>query len=379
MFFKREISTPKTIGVLVSGGDCAGLNATVRAITLHATKTFSWRVVGIQRGYWGMWVRPLQTIELTPDVCDHQWVSSGGTFLRSNKNCHPPTFADGGKTFPNLDEAFCNAYNALGLNAIIVIGGDGSFNKLNQIHDYYNKTKKRGDHNEVNFIAIPKTIDNDVAYTDLAIGHETALDVVIESIDSLQFTAESHDRVMVVEVMGRDAGHIALKAGVAAGADAILIPEISYNIDDLAKHIERVYQSPQRHAIAVVAESVKTPDGETMRGTIGEEEQTRYRGIGENLAARLKERVSADVRFVSLGHVQRGGRPRIKDRLLANRFGVHAVDLIAKKQFSRVIVVINGKMADIHISEVANTIQRVDVNGEMVHIAKSLGIYIGNV
>ncbi|MDR1598211.1 MAG: ATP-dependent 6-phosphofructokinase [Holosporales bacterium] len=379
MFFRREVNVPKTIGVLVSGGDCAGLNATVRAITHHATKSFNWRVIGIQRGYWGMWVRPLQTIELTPDVCDHQWVSSGGTFLRSNKNYHAPTFADCGRTFPDLDEAFCNAYNALGLDAIVVIGGDGSFNKLNQIHDFYNKTKKKGDHNEVNFIAIPKTIDNDVAYTDLAIGHETALDVVVEAIDNIQFTAESHDRVMVVEVMGRDAGHIALKAGVASGADAILIPEIPYNINDLAKHIEGVYQSQQRHAIVVVAESVKTPEGEFLRGTIGDEEQTRYRGIGENLASRLKEQISADVRFVSLGHVQRGGRPRIKDRLLASRFGVHAVDLIAKKQFSRVIVVVNGKMADIHISEVANVLQTVDVKGEMVHVAKSLGIYIGDI
>jgi 6-phosphofructokinase 1 len=184
---------------------------------------------------------------------------------------------------------------------------------------------------------------------------------------------------MVVEVMGRDAGHIALKAGVAAGADAILIPEISYNINDLAKHIEKVYQSAQKHAIVVVAELVKTPDGDSLKSAIGDDEQMRYRGIGFNLASRLKEKVSAEVRSVSLGHIQRGGRPRIKDRLLANRFGVHAVDLIAKKQFGRVIVVVNGKMADIHISEVADVLQTVDVNGEMVHIAKSLGIYIGNV
>ncbi|MDR2464380.1 MAG: ATP-dependent 6-phosphofructokinase [Holosporales bacterium] len=379
MFFKRESNVSKTIGVLVSGGDCSGLNAAVRAITHHATKTFNWRVVGIQRGYWGMWVRPLQTIELTPEVCDHQWVSSGGTFLRANKNYHAPTFADCGKTFSSLDEAFCDAYHTLGLNAIIIIGGDGSFKKLNQIHDFYNKTKKKGDHQEINFIAIPKTIDNDVAYTDLAIGHETALDVVVEAIDNIQATAESHDRVMVVEVMGRDAGHIALKAGVAAGVDAILIPEISYNINDLAQHIEKVYQSVQKHAIVVVAESVKTPDGDSLKSAIGDDEQMRYRGIGFNLASRLKEKVSAEVRSVSLGHVQRGGRPHIKDRLLANRFGVHAVDLIAKKQFGRVIVVVNGKMADIHISEVADVLQTVDVNGEMVHIAQSLGIYIGNV
>lgn len=381
VFFRKieNHTASKTIGILVSGGDCAGLNATVRAITHHATKTFNGRVIGIQRGYWGMWVRPIQTVDLTPDTCDHQWVNSGGTFLRSNKNLHAPTFADCGKTFPNLDEAFCDAYRSLELDAIIIIGGDGSFKKLGQIHDFYNQTKKKTDLREINFIAIPKTIDNDVAYTDLAIGHETALDNVVDAIDHIQTTAESHDRVMVVEVMGRDAGHIALKAGIASGVDAILIPEIPYNLDDLAAHIEKVYQSPQKHAIIVVSESVKTPDGHIMKGTIGDEEQTRYRGIGFELALRLKEKISAEVRSVSLGHVQRGGSPHIKDRLLANRFGVHAVDLIEKKQFGRVIVVINGKMADIHISEVVNVLQKVNTHGEMVHVAQSLGIYIGNI
>lgn len=381
MFFRKteHANAAQKIAVLVSGGDCPGLNATVRAIVHHATKTFNWQVVGFQRGYWGVWVRPLQTIDLTPDICDHQWTCTGGTFLRSNKNLHAPTFADGAKTFPDLDEAFCDAYRSLGLDALIVIGGDGSFRKLAQIHEYYNRTKKGSDAREINFVAIPKTIDNDVAYTDLAIGHETALDTVVDAIDNVQATAESHDRVMIVEVMGRDAGHIALKAGVAAGVDAILIPEIPYDLDALATHIEETCQSPQGHAIVVVSESVKTPEGNVMQGTIGDAEQTRYRGIGFELAQRLKEKISAEVRSVALGHVQRGGRPHIKDRLLANRFGVHAVDLIAQKQFGRVIIVKDGKMSDVHISEVANVLHRVDTAGEMVHIAKSLGIYVGEI
>jgi 6-phosphofructokinase 1 len=182
---------------------------------------------------------------------------------------------------------------------------------------------------------------------------------------------------MVVEVMGRDAGHLALKGGIAAGADAILIPEIPYDIDNLARHIEHVFQTEKRYAIVVAAESVKTPSGDSLKGTIGAEEQTRYRGIGFELALRLKEKISAEVRSVSLGHIQRGGSPHIKDRLLANRFGVRAVDLIADNQSGRVIIVSNGKMSDVSLSDVASNIQTVDLQGEMVHIAKSLGVYIG--
>lgn len=369
-------TSPKTIGVMVSGGDCAGLNATIRAITHHAIKTYGWRVIGFQRGYWGIWVRPMQTVELTVEKCNHEWITSGGVFLRSNKNLGVPTFADQGATFPNLNEAFCDGYHSLGLDAMIVIGGDGSFRKLAEIHNFYHQ---HAQHSSINFVAIPKTIDNDVAYTDLAIGHETALEIVIDALDNIQSTAESHDRVMIVEVMGRDAGHIALKAGIAAGADAILIPEIPYNLDALAQHIEKIYQSPQKHAVIVVAESVKNPDGNTMKSTIGAEEQTRYRGIGFELALQLKKKISAEVRSVSLGHVQRGGGPCIKDRLLANRFGVHAVDLIAQNQSGRVIIISNGKMADVALADVASNIQNVDPHGEMVHIAKSLGIYIGNI
>lgn len=368
----------KTIGVLVSGGDCAGLNATVRAITHHAIKTYNWRVIGFERGYWGAWVRPLQTVELTVDVCDHRWLTCGGTFLGSNKNLEKPNVADKNKTFGDFNEAFCDAYVSLGLDAMVVIGGDGSFRKLAELQTVFEQTQKNKINSKINFIAIPKTIDNDVAYTDLAIGHETALEIVVNAIDNIQSTAESHDRVMVVEVMGRDAGHIALKAGVAGGADAILIPEIPYNLQDLAEHVEKICLSEKGHAIVVVAESVKAPNGSTMKSTIGTEEQTRYRGIGFELALRLKEKITAEVRSVSLGHIQRGGSPHIKDRLLANRFGIHAVDLIEKGESGKVIIIENGKMSDVSLQDVASNVQRVDVNGEMVHIAKSLGIYIGD-
>lgn len=364
---------------MVNGGDCAGLNATVRAITLHAVRSYGWRVIGFRRGFWGIRVRPMNIIELTPEICNHQWLTSGGTFLRSNKNSkEAPPFLDKNTHVLPLEEAFYEGYQELGLDAMIVIGGDGSFRILDRIHDF-SQEKGAGSGKSVNFVAIPKTIDNDVAYTDLAIGHETALENVVSALDDIQSTAESHDRVMVVEVMGRDAGHIALKGGVAAGADAILIPEIPYDIDALAAHLETIYQSPKKHAIVVVAESVKKPDGGTMKSTIGDEEQTRYRGIGFELALQLKKKISAEVRSVSLGHIQRGGGPRIKDRLLANRFGVHAVDLIAQNQFGRVIIIEKGKMADVSLADVASNTQQVDVNGEMVHIAKSLGIYVGSI
>lgn len=374
--FSNNFEGRKSIGIIVSGGDCSGLNATVRAVTRHAIKTHGWRVIGFERGYWGIWVRPMQTVELTVEQCDYRWITTAGTFLGSNKNLGVPTFADRGTTFPDLHDAFREGYQSLGLSAIIVIGGDGSFRKLAEIS---NSCSENYPKNPINFIAIPKTIDNDVAYTDLAIGHETALESVISAIDNLQTTAESHDRVMVVEVMGRDAGHIALKGGIAAGADAILIPEIPYDIDKLSRHIERIFQTEKRYAIVVAAESVKTPGGDSMRSTIGAEEQTRYRGIGFELALRLKEKIAAEVRSVSLGHIQRGGSPHIKDRLLANRFGIRAVDLIADNQSGRVIIVSNGKMSDVSLSDVASNIQTVNLQGEMVHIAKSLGVYIGEI
>lgn len=364
----------KTIGVLVSGGDCSGLNLTVRSIVRHAIKTYNWRVIGIQKGYWGIWTRPMQTVDLTIEKCDYRWVTSGGIFLGSNKNIGPPKFADFGKTFPDLNDAFCQGYKALGLDAIIVIGGDGSLRKLAEIHNYQ---KQKSPDSPLNFLAIPKTIDNDVAYTDLAIGHETALDVVINAIDNLQSTAESHDRVIVVEVMGKDVGHIALKGGIAASADAILIPEIPYDINKLAEHINKIFRKEKQYAIVVVSESIRTPEGKAMKKTIGAKEQERYNGIGAELALILKEKVSAEIRSVSLGHIQRGGTPHIKDRLLAARFGVHAVDLIAKNQFCRVLCVLNGRSGDISIADATSRIQAVDPQGEMVHIARSLGIYVG--
>ncbi|MDR0625097.1 MAG: ATP-dependent 6-phosphofructokinase [Holosporales bacterium] len=366
---------PGIIGVLVSGGDCAGLNALVRAIVLHAVKSYNWRVIGIKRGFPGIWSRPMQTMDLTPEVCNNLWQTSGGIFLGSNKNASLSKAAGDGKALADLQEAFVAGYNALGLDALIVVGGDGSFAQLAEISDYGSPASQP--ERRPNIIAIPKTIDNDVPYTDLAIGHETALDVIVEAIDKLQTTAESHDRVIVVEVMGKDAGHIALKSGIAAGADAILIPEIPYDIEALAAHIKAILQNWKKYAIVVVAESVKTPQGEAKVRTIGADEQTRYYGVGEHIAFCLKSRLPAEVRSVTLGHVQRGGGPRAGDRLLAAKLGVAAVDFIRRGEFGRVLCTVNGEIIGVALGDVVGKTKIVEKESELVRAAVALGIYIG--
>jgi 6-phosphofructokinase 1 len=183
--------------------------------------------------------------------------------------------------------------------------------------------------------------------------------------------------VIVVEVMGKDAGHVALKSGIAAGVDAILIPEIQYDIDSLAAHIERGFQNGKRHAVVVVAESVRTPEGEAKTRTIGANEQTRYHGVGESVAQCLKSKISAEVRSVALGHVQRGGGPRVKDRLLAARFGVAAVTFIEREEYGKVLCVVNEEIVGVPLAGIAGKTKIVRGDSEMVRVAVALGIYVG--
>lgn len=359
----------RRIGVLTSGGDCSGLNAAIRAITLHAVQHYGWEVFGILKGTSGLIRRPLEYIPLTVATCDQSMLRSAGTMLGSTTKENPFFFPseDGTKT-DRSDDAI-SGYHHLKLDALIAIGGDGSM-RINS-----NLAKKGG----INLVCIPKTIDNDLAQTDFSIGYNTAVSVATEALDRLQPTAASHQRVMILEVMGRDAGHIALSAGIAGGADVILIPEIGYDLNAICTHIQNITNSGRNFSLIIVSEAVKTEEGKPiLRGT-SYNDRPRYGGISQYLCAELEERIKADTRFTVLGHVQRGGQPSAQDRILATAFGVKAVDLVAQKDFGKMVVWRNNDVESVPIDSTIDTYNAVDPGGILIKTAKAMGIYVGNV
>jgi 6-phosphofructokinase 1 len=229
----------------------------------------------------------------------------------------------------------------------------------------------------LNLVGIPKTIDNDVAYTEVSIGYASAVEVATDALDHLQPTAASHSRVMVLEVMGRDAGHIALNAGIAGGADVILVPEIPYRIGAVAGKIEALKAQGRNFALVVVAEAVKTEAGEPVTRRQGGGAVT-YGGIGDYVAGRIAEATGAETRITVLGHLQRGGMPSARDRLMASVFGVHAVDLIARGAFDRMVAWSDRRAIDVPLAEAVAASHRVDPEGPLVHTARGLGICLGD-
>ena len=346
----------KKIGILTSGGDCGGLNAVVRAATLRAINKYQWKVFGIRDGTLGLLKNPLDVLELTTKHFDGNLMRMGGTFLGTNNK-------------GNASEAkVLEGFKKLELDALIGIGGDGSMKILQKL------TQKGG----INFVGIPKTIDNDVKDNDLSIGYDTAVDVATNALDMLQPTAASHRRAMILEVMGRDAGHIALNSGIAGGADVILIPEIPYSLKKIADHIDNIRTQGRNHALIVVAEAVKKEDGSkaTVKFVDG---QVRLGGIGTYLGDEIYKLTDAETRVTVLGHVQRGAQPTHRDRLIASAFGVYAVDLIAKEKFNRIVVWKNRGVTDIDLNSIAGQSKTINVSDPLIKVAKGLGIYVGEI
>jgi 6-phosphofructokinase 1 len=249
---------------------------------------------------------------------------------------------------------------------MIGIGGDGSIQILRRI------AQQGG----LNLVAIPKTIDNDVAHTEASIGFSTAVDVATEALDRLQPTAASHSRVMILEVMGRDAGHIALAAGISGGADVVLIPEIKWQLPKVQARIEHLKARGRNFALVIVAEAVPTESGEAA--TISTVGGKRYGGIGHYLGGLIEKATGAETRVTVLGHIQRGGQPSARDRLLASAFGVHAVDLIANGKFDRMVAWWHREVVDIPLAEAVSAPATVDPDGPTVRTARGLGICFGD-
>jgi 6-phosphofructokinase 1 len=357
------------IALSTGGGDAPGLNAVIRASVLTAHSR-GWDVLGIKRGYAGL-LGEDEVVPLTPESV-RGIAHLGGTILRTTNRGSPFNYPvrqpDGSYVYVDRsDELVANA-RALGIDAIISIGGDGSLKIAQQLVG-------RG----LNVVCVPKTIDNDVPCTINTFGFDTAVSTVVEALDKLHTTAESHDRVLVVEVMGRDAGFIALYAGVAGTADVILIPEIPYDPEVVCAKIRQREAEGRRFAIVVIAEGA-VPKGGT-ESIIGESmpgQAKRLGGNAEPLARRIQEQTGKETRSLVLGHLQRGGQPTGYDRLLSARFGGAAVRAIEEGRWGHMVALQSPHIVFVPIAEVLASTKRVEVDGDIVMTARELGISFGD-
>ena len=356
------------IAISTGGGDAPGLNAVIRAAVLSALDR-GWTVLGVKRGYMGL-LGEDEVVPLTRDVV-RGIAHLGGTILRTtnrgNPFAYPVRAADG--TWTEVDrseELLANARN-LGIEAFITIGGDGSLAIAQQLY-------ARG----VRIVGVPKTIDNDVSGTTATFGFDTAVSTALEAIDKLHTTAESHDRVMVLEVMGREAGFIALHAGLAGAADVILIPEIPYDIEAVARVVTERDAGGRKYTLLVVAEGAVPIGGEqSLIGASLPGQARRLGGVAERLAAELQTRTGKEARSMVLGHLQRGGMPTGYDRLLATRFGGAAVEAVAAGKWGHMVALQPPNIVTLPFVEALRDTKRVDPRHDVVRTARATGVSFG--
>lgn len=359
----------KKIGISTGGGDCPGLNAVIRAVVRAARLHYQWDVIGIEDGFDGLiYARDLKpmTVETVSGI-----LHVGGTILGTTNRGNPfehVTYENGKKVIRDLTPQILENIKILGLDAIITIGGDGT---LAIARDLF----KLG----VPVVGVPKTIDNDLSATDLTFGFATAVETATEALDRLHTTAESHHRVMVVEVMGRDTGWIALEAGLAGGADVILIPEVPFDIDKVCRKVRQRYILGRRFSIVVVAEGSKPFGGERVIQAMATEEYQNVRlgGVAYQVAQVIQEKTEIETRVVVLGHLQRGGSPIAFDRVLATRFGAAAVDLVAEKKFGYMVCLRGRQLDAVMIDDAVKLLKKVDPQGQLIHTAEQMGVEFG--
>jgi len=363
------VPRPQHIGVVTAGGDCPGMNAAVRAVVKAAITRHAMRVTGFLDGFSGLLTdqsRPLGFDDVAGTV------ALGGTMLGASNRDDPfrvPVERPGGPAYEDRSHVVLATVARHGLEGLVVIGGDGSLTIARRL-------EARG----LPVVGIPKTIDNDVPGTDVTLGFDSALTIATDALDRLHTTAASHHRVMVVEVMGRHAGWIALEAGLAAGGDVVLIPEIAFRYEAVAAGILARARRGRRFSIVVVAEGARCPGGGTVVRQIveGSPEPVRLGGVGAVVSHALEALVSFEVRYVVLGHVQRGGSPTPFDRILAARFGVAAVGALADGE-SGVMVALRGQRVErTRLAAMSPEPRRVDPHGEHVATARGIGTIFGD-
>ena len=360
--------TRKRIGILTSGGDCPGLNAVIRAVA----KTGHWlgyEVFGFKDGFEGL-IDPVRYLTLTPRNTAGILVQ-GGTILGSTNKGRfgTRTGVDGrAELMPGLLDQVKSTLDQLHLEGLIVVGGDGSLSTALQFHEF-----------GLPVVGVPKTIDNDLSCTAYTFGFNSAVLCCADALDRLHTTAASHGRVMVLEVMGRHTGWIALHGGIAGGADVILVPEINWTYENIVAKIEERRRLGKNFTLVVVAEGATLPDGSLITDDANQQNlQTKLGGIGHVVSQQLSKMIDQETRCVVLGHLQRGGGPTTFDRVLSSEYGAHAVRLIYQKKFGRMVCSDPPDILSVPISEAVTKIRTVNPNGSTVLSARAMGICLGD-
>ncbi|GEA16161.1 MULTISPECIES: 6-phosphofructokinase [Neomoorella] len=359
---------PKRLGILTGGGDCPGLNAVIRAATKTAY-SHGYEMFGFLDGYTG--VVEGRYIKLDPPAISGL-LHRGGTILGTNNRSNPfyfPVKENGEVTYRDMSDKAITRLEQMGIEVLLVVGGDGT---LAGARDF----KARG----ARVIGIPKTIDNDLAATDQTFGFDTAVRTATEALDKLHTTAESHHRVMVLELMGRYAGWIALYSGLAGGADVILIPEIPWHIESVLKKIEARRAEGKPFSIVVVAEGVKSPEGELVvqRTVEGSVERVRLGGIGQLVGKLIEEKSGIETRVTVLGHIQRGGSPSSYDRVLATRFGVAAAELAVKGIHGVMVCLRGNDISHVPLEAAVGKPRTIPLDHQLLATARAIGISFGD-
>ena len=360
----------KKIALLTGGGDCPGLNAVIRAVTKTAILEYGYEVIGYRFGYRGLYNNDY--INLAINTVDNI-LHKGGTILWSSNKDNLFDYIveeNGKKVKKDVSNVAIENLKKENVDAIVIIGGDGT---LTSARDF----SRRG----INVIGVPKTIDNDLGSTDFTFGFNTAIGIVTDCLDRLHTTAESHHRILIAEVMGRNAGWIALHAGIAGDAHIILIPEIPYSIDKIVDKINERKAKGYKYTLIVVSEGAKSITGETVVAKVVEDspDPIRFGGIANKIAHDLEGRVSdQEIRSTILGHIQRGGNTSTYDRVLSTRYGAAAARLISEGKFGNMVCLKGDEISCVSLEDVIGKEKYVDPNHELVEISKKMGIGFGD-
>ncbi len=356
----------KKVGIINSGGDCPGLNTVIDAVVkaLHE----DYEILGFYKGFEGLLAE--NYITLTPEITT-PYKFRGGTFLKSvNKGNFAAKFAHGQiqEIEQDVIKKTISNYNKLALEGLIVLGGDGTMAVVHQLEKY-----------GIKCIGVPKSIDNDLQGTDYTFGFQTAVDIATEALDRLETTAFSHDRVMILEVMGRNAGWIGLHSGLAGGANIILIPEIPFHWKKIKEYILKRSSLGKHNTLIVISEGAYEAEGEVVtKENSGESSENILGGIGEKLEKYLNLEPAIEARSTTLGHIQRGGSPCSFDRILSRALGCYAADLFRKREFGKMVSYSQGEFKHLDIVECASKIKKVDPLGSHVQTARKMGISFGD-
>jgi 6-phosphofructokinase 1 len=359
----------KVIGILTGGGDCPGINAVIRAVAKTAIHDHGWQVIGFRDGYTGLVLR--QSVDLTNDKVSNI-LSLGGTILGTSNKADPFRWAetiDGKLTFFDRSKEALAYCEDLELSALVCVGGDGTLSIAKRLSDL-----------GLPIVGIPKTIDNDLSGTDVTFGHDSAVATATDAIDKLHTTAQSHHRAMVIEVMGRYAGWLALSSGIAGGGDIILIPEIPYHVEKVCQTVRHRASRGKLFSIIVVAEGAEPVGGKKVIQQMVPDspDPVRLGGIGKVVGNEIEKKTGIETRVTVLGHVQRGGSPTAFDRILATKYGVGAIELIEKDKFSEMVSWQNGQITSVPVSEAVGKLKLVPPDCELVGTARSVGAIFGD-